>query len=76
MYEFVAKPVSFRRVGGLLKLICYFQESCSSVLVGGDAIAQEIGESPFQTHMPGDGNRVDLRDQIDRNGNIDSRNFR
>jgi hypothetical protein len=61
-----------RRVGRIPESVRKFEERRPSVFVCGNGVAQEIGKSPVTAHMPGDGNRFDLRGQIDRNGNIDS----
>src|SRR5665213_2101913 len=74
--EFAAKSVGFRRVGGLLESAREFEEGRPSIFVSGDGIAKEIGESAVTAHIPGDGNRIDLRSHISRNRNVDSLNAR
>jgi hypothetical protein len=70
--QFAAKLVGFSRFGGLLESIRKFEEGRPSVFVRGDSIAQEIGKSAVTAHMPGDGNRIDLRGYVNWNRNIDS----
>jgi hypothetical protein len=72
--EFAAKLVGFRRVGGVLESVRKFEKGRPSLFIRGDCIPQEIGESAVTAHMPGDGDRIDLRGNISRNRNVDSLN--